>query len=237
LKNTFRILIAVSSEFEIHDFRKKLIETGFLQSGNSYRKNSMDVYVEVTGIGIAAMTYHLTKALESQSYRLVINAGIGGSFSERFPVGACARILSEAFADLGMTRADGSFMDLYEELPAGKNSPPFKNGELHIRNIEGLFFDLPEARGITVQNCSGNPAQIQFRAEHFNADIESMEGAAATFVCLSEGIDFIEIRAVSNRIEARDKSKWNIPKALDKLSDCLIGIIANLETNQNLYRK
>ncbi len=237
LEKTSRILLAFSTEFETRAFKKRLLEEGYLQTENCYTRNGLEVIVMVTGIGIAAMTYHLTKALEGQSYRLVINAGIGGSFTDRFPIGTCVRIVNEAFADLGMTGSDGRFIKLYDELPADKDTPPFRNGEIRMPDVERFSYDLPKAIGITVQNCSGSPDQIQFRAEHFKAEIESMEGAAAAFVCLSEGIDFIEIRAVSNRIEARDKSKWDIPKALTGLSDCLIAILLNIETNYYINKE
>jgi futalosine hydrolase len=52
----------------------------------------------------------------------------------------------------------------------------------------------------------------------FDADIETMEGAAFFYSCLQLKIPFLQIRAISNFVEPRDKSKWNIPLALENLS-------------------
>jgi futalosine hydrolase len=48
-----------------------------------------------------------------------------------------------------------------------------------------------------------------------------MEGAAFFYVCSKEKIPFLALRSVSNRVEPRDKEKWNIHLALDNLSEKL----------------
>jgi futalosine hydrolase len=48
-----------------------------------------------------------------------------------------------------------------------------------------------------------------------------MEGAAFIYASLSEGIPFIQIRAVSNYIEERDKTTWDLEKALKNLNKVL----------------
>ena len=45
--------------------------------------------------------------------------------------------------------------------------------------------------------------------------------------CLRHGVPFAEIRAVSNRIGERDRSRWDIPLALSRLQ-------AALETLRNI---
>ena len=46
-----------------------------------------------------------------------------------------------------------------------------------------------------------------------------MEGAALFYVCLHEQIPFLEIRAISNYVELRDPTKWDIPLAIENLTD------------------
>jgi len=46
-----------------------------------------------------------------------------------------------------------------------------------------------------------------------------MEGAAVFYVCLFEKIPFLEIRAISNYVEVRDTTKWDIPTAIENLTD------------------
>jgi futalosine hydrolase len=56
-----------------------------------------------------------------------------------------------------------------------------------------------------------------------------MEGAAFFYVCSKENIPFLALRAVSNRVEPRDKAKWNIPLALKNLSDELGKVLLTIE--------
>jgi futalosine hydrolase len=93
-------------------------------------------------------------------------------------------------------------------------------------------FDLKNietASGITVDTASGEQSQIEKRIKMFDADIETMEGAAFFYVCLSEKIPFFEIRTISNYIEPRNKSKWNIPLAIENLTNEIFNFISNLK--------
>jgi futalosine hydrolase len=55
-----------------------------------------------------------------------------------------------------------------------------------------------------------------------------MEGAAFLFACLSEKIPCAQIRSISNYIEKRDKSRWNVKLALDNLNKSLMEIIREI---------
>ena len=63
----------------------------------------------------------------------------------------------------------------------------------------------------------------------FNPDIETMEGASFFYICARENIPFFAVRAISNRIETRNRDKWNIPLALEMLSKKLVEIFKILE--------
>ena len=52
-----------------------------------------------------------------------------------------------------------------------------------------------------------------------------MEGAAFFASCKRAGGDFIQIRAISNYVEKRDKSKWQMPLAIQNLNDFLINFV------------
>jgi len=54
-----------------------------------------------------------------------------------------------------------------------------------------------------------------------------MEGAAFFAGCERANGDFIQIRTVSNYVEKRDKSKWEMPLAIKNLNDFLINFIQN----------
>ena len=80
---------------------------------------------------------------------------------------------------------------------------------------------LPEAAGNTVQEMDDRWRQV-------TADVESMEGAAFFEACLSAGIPFAQVRAVSNFVGERDHARWNIPLALRQLESALRTLHHNL---------
>jgi futalosine hydrolase len=84
-------------------------------------------------------------------------------------------------------------------------------------------------RAITVNTATGSEATRIKLLKKFNPDIETMEGATFFYICTLERIPFMALRAISNKVEARDKSKWKISMALDNLSKKLNEIILTLD--------
>ncbi|MFH2094129.1 MAG: hypothetical protein ABIJ16_00410, partial [Bacteroidota bacterium] len=58
--------------------------------------------------------------------------------------------------------------------------------------------------------------------------VESMEGAAFFYVCLLEGVDFCQIRAISNYTGIHDKKQWKTSEALDNLAKNVHRIIKSI---------
>ncbi len=67
---------------------------------------------------------------------------------------------------------------------------------------------------VTVQQCSGVQAAGDTLAARFGGICENMEGAAAAHVAEANGIPFVEIRGISNRVVDRDLSQWDLPRAI-----------------------
>jgi futalosine hydrolase len=95
---------------------------------------------------------------------------------------------------------------------------PFKNGKMinpnHFKELE-----LSSVEGVTGNISHGSPESISRITAKFDPDVESMEGAAVFYVCMHEKIPFLEIRAISNYVESRDTAKWDIPLAIENLTD------------------
>jgi futalosine hydrolase len=49
-----------------------------------------------------------------------------------------------------------------------------------------------------------------------------MEGAAFFQTCLTEGVAFAQIRAVSNFVEARNRDNWKMEEAIKNLNEVLV---------------
>ena len=52
-----------------------------------------------------------------------------------------------------------------------------------------------------------------------------MEGAAFHYVCLMKNIPFLQLRAVSNYIGERDKSKWKIAEAIEEVNKACVELL------------
>ncbi|MFI3328366.1 MAG: hypothetical protein SNH79_01980 [Rikenellaceae bacterium] len=75
-------------------------------------------------------------------------------------------------------------------------------------------YSLPTA----TSNCVSKPS-----FEGAKSQIENMEGASAAAICQALGIQFTEIRAISNRV-GDEFEKWSIEPAIDALTDTLTTI-------------
>ncbi|MBN1820901.1 MAG: futalosine hydrolase [Prolixibacteraceae bacterium] len=192
-----------------------------------YKYKDVEIDILITGIGTTFTTFHLTNTLLTGKYELVVNMGIAGSFSKDLQIGQVVNVVSEEFADLGIEEKD-RFLTLFDSGFISSDEFPFENGLLK-NSFSGLNDSLMAVRGITTNKSNGRESSINELFSRFNAHIESMEGAAVFYVCKWLGVPFLEIRAISNYIEPRDSSKWNIPAALENLSAETLKVINRIK--------
>ncbi len=204
------LLIVSATELEIEPFLK----------GN----NKADVLI--TGVGIPNTVFHLTKKLMNINYDLVIQAGIAGAFGNGFNLEEVVQVGKDTFADLGIEE-NGKLHTLFEMGFMSKNEFPFIDGWLENGQYDFEKNNLPIAKGITANKIGDNKRLNQQMQEKFSAGIESMEGAAFHYVCLQQKINFLQLRAISNHVGERDKSKWEIKNAISNLNYELIKLIEN----------
>ena len=195
----------------------------------AFKIGQVSIEVLITGIGMTATAYRLSRCLQQKKYGLVLQAGIAGSYTELYPPGTLVQVVSETFADLGIEDHD-QYFDLFEtglEEPSGF---PFDKGELKPpESIFSLNVDMPRVKGVTVNTVSGCQPTIDRRKLKYRPDTESMEGAALHFVCLNEGVDFMQIRAISNFVTPRDRSTWKMKEAIQNLNNWLRDYLMNPE--------
>lgn len=144
-------------------------------------------------------------------FSCVISLGICGAYPNRnLNILDVVRIDSDIEADLGYFKSDNLFVSkaqvLYASNPA---DAPFD------------IASLKSANGVTVNSCTGTLKMGLERSKMFNADIETMEGAACFFVCQILHYTVYQVRAVSNFASNRNKKDWKISEALDALRNAL----------------
>ncbi len=89
-------------------------------------------------------------------------------------------------------------------------------------NKEFLELGIKAASFATSETVTASHSDALRIEQNLNVAVESMEGAAAAQVCLALDTPFAEIRAISNVVGERDKSKWQIEKAVLKLNKKIV---------------
>ncbi len=180
----------------------------------------------ITGIGCYSVIYELTKLLAAHKFDILINVGIAGSYNKNLKIGSVVNVISEQIGDVGIDD-NGIFKTIFEQKFINKNKFPFKEGKLINTNTFDFTSDLKSVKSLSLNTVSGSTNAIKKLKNKFDADIESMEGAAFFYVCISENQCFVELRAISNYVELRCKENWDIKKAIINLNHYLIKIIVS----------
>ncbi len=222
-----RITIFAATVFETAPLRDFLTENWTPLEPGFFQKNEVVVHLCTAGIGPVETAFFMGKYLIINELDLAINAGIAGSFDRDLPLGSVVQVTSERFGDIGIEEADGSFTDLFELEFLEKNTAPFSNGKLENPNGAGFGF-LPKKNGLTVSKVHGSMDSIKkIRAKYRDIGVESMEGAAFFRACLEFEMPFLQIRAISNFVEIRDRANWEIELAIDNLNSVLIEMLSS----------
>jgi futalosine hydrolase len=172
--------------------------------------------------------YGIARYKAESKIDLAIQIGICGVFDKKFAIGQTLQITEDRFADLGAEDENGEMISSFDLGFADKSTFPYKNGCIGPLKSEFLQLSLPTASAITVNTTSGTQKTIDKWKAKFSPDVETMEGAAFYYATSIQDYPSIQIRTVSNDVAVRDKSKWNIPGALDELSNAVFRIIEGL---------
>ena len=187
-----------------------------LYSGSLY---GQPIDILISGIGAVATAFWLTQTLMQRSYSYVISVGIAGSYMENIPVGETVQITEDCFADLGIDD-NGQFRSLQEEgLTCDDSDNNF------MINPAPALSSHRQVRGITVQTATGSGSRINDLTERYQPQVETMENAAFFYVCLMKQIPFAAFRAVSNKVEPRNRKNWRIAEAIENVNKTLADIL------------
>lgn len=219
-----KILIVAATRFEVQPLLDQLELLNNV--GDNFicgkLKNSQ-INILITGVGMVATAYFSGKFL-SKDYDWALNIGICGSFNRNLDLGTVVNVYEDCFSELGAE--DGNLFLSLDDLKLNGIS---KVSTIKLPVSNSLIEMLPKVNGITVNTVHGNKNSIEKVVKKFHPIVESMEGAAFMFACENEGIPNLQIRAVSNYVELRNKQTWNIPLAIENLNTKILEIINSLQ--------
>jgi futalosine hydrolase len=181
-----------------------------------HSRHQIDVLI--AGVGMVQTAVWCARTLREHTPDLALNLGVCGSFNPEFPPGAVVHVVSDRISELGAEDGD-AFLDISELGLLGSDEPSFPSGRLENQVPPRAVHHLPPAHGITVNTVHGHEPSIEAAVTRWAPDVESMEGAAFMYACQVEGVPFAQIRAVSNRVERRNRTGWKMLEAIARLSD------------------
>lgn len=174
----------------------------------------------VTGIGLVDTAYSLTALLERRGHEIsgVLNLGVGGAFA-----GSGLQVLDLCLAS---SEVIGDMAICFEDRLALLGSPELVvhqffscQGELLKQFQQWSLAAAQEIHAgpfVSVNCVSATRKRGEMLAMTYAALCENMEGAAVARVCQGYGIDWLEIRCMSNMVVDRDTSSWRLAEAAAK---------------------
>jgi len=213
------ILIIAATPIEITPFLEHL------RNNECPQEHQYDVLI--TGIGLTATTWSLTRQLLLKKPDLVIQAGVGGCFDRSIPTGTVMVIKQEAIADQSVIELN-ALKTMFDLNLVPENQYPFSKGWLVNKHELLKKTRLKKVKGISVNEITTDQKKVKFYSSRFAPVVESMEGAALHYVCLMENVPFIQLRAVSNYIAERNKKNWNMKTSIINLNTELIRLIEKI---------
>ena len=205
--------------------------SGMISVPGGYHYGNYEINLLVAGVGSISTAWALKQWISLNSKPdFAINAGIAGSYREELIIGDVVLPVTDCFADAGIEDG-GNFLTLAEAGLISADEFPFREGILYADNMytNKIKSILKPVRAITVNTVTGSESSREKLVKKFNPDIETMEGATFFYICSREKVPFLALRSISNKIEARNKNNWNIPLALNNLSEKLIEVMLTLQ--------
>jgi futalosine hydrolase len=214
------ILLIAATNFEIQPTINFLVERD-----STIGNNRFDVLI--AGIGSMSTAYWLTKTIGKKRPGLMIQAGIGGSFSPSYPPGSLVLVNEEVTGDVGVEE-NNEFKDVFD-MGLPQITDPYTGKNLVNTHTDLLQRQqLPLVKSVTISEITTRAERINQLQQKYQPVVESMEGAAFHYVALIEKIPYIQLRAVSNMVGERDKAKWKMKEAIQLLNEKLVEIVAGL---------
>jgi futalosine hydrolase len=166
----------------------------------------------VMGVGPVEAASALAARLARGAYRLVINAGLAGAFDGAASIGDGV-VVAEDTMELDLENGEAI------SLPRGDRTVETarSHGSL-VSALEAKRFAA--VRGVTVPRVTATEATAARLAAR-GAQVESMEGFAVLRAAERAGVAAIEVRGISNRCGARERSGWDFSAGIGGLQRVL----------------
>lgn len=219
----------------LHDFQHHSVHGITLMTGNLA---GQEICLAHSGIGKAAAAATAVTLLSNYRPEALWLFGCGGAYpGSGLAVGDLALASTEIFGDEGVATGQG-FRDLAGmKLPMRKTSGQFFNTwpidqRLHdwaqpllSQHAEKTNARLCSGPFVTVSTCTGTSAKAIETESRTGGICENMEGAAVALASQQLSVPLLEIRGISNLVEDRDVSRWDLPAGMASAQNAIMALL------------
>lgn len=219
----------------LQDLVQKSINGITLTTG---KLSDTDICLAHSGIGKAAAAATAVTLLNSCQPEALWLFGCGGAYPGKgLRIGDLTLASAEIFGDEGVATNKG-FCDLAGmRLPMRPASGPFFNSwpvdqKLHdwaqphlVKHAKKADLTLCSGPFVTVSTCTGTTTKAKEIAGRTAGICENMEGAAVALACQQLSVPLLEVRGISNLVEDRDSSRWNLPLGMSSAQNAIMALL------------
>lgn len=189
----------------------------------------VNVCLAHSGVGKAAAAAAATSLLHHSKADTLLLFGCGGAYpNSGLEIGDLAVAEKEIFADEGVLTISG-----FEDLET--MGLPMRQTEEALYNewptdpgmtdwIRSQHKDIKAGPFVTVSTCTGTTSKALEIEKRTKGICENMEGAAVVLACHQLSTPMMEVRGISNMVEDRNTSQWDIPLATSAVQEMLIDL-------------
>ncbi len=222
------LLCSVSAEAELLLSKTSVTGTTTLGSKSVIEGvlSNQRIVLCVGGMGKVNVAHAATLMISNFDPRVLVVFGVGGAYhSSGATVGDIALASEEIAGDEGVLTSEG-FKDtefigvalVRSDHARRYNRFPVSVGHLRkaqqaLSRTQACAPPVHTGTFITVSMCTGTSHRAKELEERYHGLCENMEGAAVAQVAELHGLPWLEVRGISNIVEARDLGKWDIQTA------------------------
>lgn len=236
LNQEHKILILAATQMEMNPLiQVYLPESMVLNTLYRCRIGRCTLDFLVTGVGLMSSAFSMGKYMNEGTYDFMLQLGIAGSLTNQLDVGDVVCVQSDVVADEGVLR-DQQWLNLHD---MGLGYKKHESSCMRCVYVSDLNFFGSEAwkliknkvNGISVNTITTDSIKVKEYTDRFGAQIETMEGASYFYAAIEQqNVPFLAIRSISNAVGA-DRSEWNIPLAVDRVSNVALKILKHFTQN------
>nr|WP_256534148.1 futalosine hydrolase [Lewinella sp. JB7] len=215
------MLLLAATPAEIVPTVNWLRERASGQRENVLRFPRCEIEILFGGLGVMTTAFALGSAFGGGNPPgLAIQAGVGGAIDRSLSIGQVVNVTSDRLMDLGAEDADGKLLS-----PAALGfapAHPFDEAGWLIPPGPSAILPYETVAGGTVNRATGTENSVEeWRRLYPGVQVESMEGAAFFYACMAAAVEALQLRAISNYVERRNRAAWDLPGAIGALNEAL----------------